>query len=145
MQQELCWHLWQQMERNSSFRGGGDCPHPQSGHTLEQGAIHTQIARARQAMGWNSAAPRNTLPPPWLTAMPTLHHTGRLWRRLFADAFPAVTWGRQLTGSPGARNKHPNTCHSCPERTGSQREPSSLSSLQPSRPFLAPHSSDHHL
>ena len=126
-------------EEQQFQRRGVTAPHPQSGYTLEQGTIRTQIARARQAMGWNSAAPGNTFPPPWLTAMPTLHHAGRLWRRLFADAFPAVTWGRQLTGSSGARNKHPNTCHSCPKRTGSQREPSVFTSTQsplPCSPFI---------
>ena len=138
MQQELCWHLRQQMERNSSFKGGGDCPPPPIW-------VHFGVGHNSHAQCQNSA--RLLVGTRWLwrhmsSVTGSNVRSPTCWDTLktpLCQGVPCSHTGGQLTGSTGGKKLTPkHLAVHVQEKQGSQREPGPLSSLQPCRSFLAP-------
>lgn len=138
MQQELCWHLQQQMERNSSFKGGGDRPPPPSW-------VHFAVGHSSHADCQNSA--RLLVGTQWFrkhmsSVTGSDARSPSCWdtlKKALCQGVPCSHTGGQLTGSTGGKKLAPkHLAIHVQETQGSQREPGPLSSLQPSRPFLAP-------
>lgn len=144
MQQELCWHLQRQMERNSSFKGGGDRPPPPIW-------VHFGVGHSSHADCQNSA--RLLVGTRWFRKT----HVLRDWQRcplpIMLRYFEEGSLPRcslQSHGGPAYREHRgqeistQTPCHSRPGNTGiTARAGSSVfTSAQSSLPCS--HSSDHH-